>query len=56
MFPITGLALGALWGWYQAERRNGTTLDKAQYAAGFGIAGGILGLLAAIIYIRLGGG
>ncbi|MEM8656916.1 MAG: hypothetical protein AAFV27_05785 [Pseudomonadota bacterium] len=53
MFPIFGVILGAIWGWTVAGRRGGNRLDKAQYAGGFGIAGGIVGLIAAIIVTRM---
>ena len=44
MIVIAGLLGGGLWGALTARRRGGTGADMAQYAAGFGIAFGLLGL------------
>lgn len=54
MIAIAGLILGALIGAYQARRRQGNALDMAQYAAGYGIALGILGVFASIALSQLG--
>lgn len=48
MIIFTGLIIGALWGGFHARRRNGTGFDIAQYAAVWGIIGGILGTFATI--------
>ncbi|MEL6610127.1 MAG: hypothetical protein AAFO93_14560 [Pseudomonadota bacterium] len=53
MLPIAGLILGALYGALLARGRKGKTLDMLQYAAGFAILGGVLGMLAFIILSRL---
>lgn len=44
MIVIAAIVFGALYGAYLARSRKGTALDIAQYAAGFGIAFGVLGL------------
>lgn len=49
MIVIAGLALGAIGGALLAKRRGGKSLDMAQYAAGFAIAFGLLGLFATLI-------
>jgi len=56
MLPILGILAGALLGWMTATRRGGNTLDKAQYAAGFGITGGIVGLSLGIVLTHTLGG
>ncbi len=53
MLSVLGLLTGAGVGWLRATKRGGNTLDKAQYAAGFGIAGGLLGVIAGIILTYL---
>ncbi len=55
MAPLIGLVGGALWGVYRAKSRGGNRKDMAQYAAGFGIAGCLLGLFAAILIARSAG-
>lgn len=40
---------GALWGGFLAQRRKGSRLDIAQYAAAFAIAFAILGLFATVL-------
>ena len=53
MIVIVGFILGALWGAFLARRRKGSRLDIAQYAAAFGIAFAIAGLLLTVIVERL---
>ncbi|MBA3910342.1 MAG: hypothetical protein C0524_10785 [Rhodobacter sp.] len=53
MFVIGGLVLGAIGGGFTARRRGGKPADMAQYAAGYGIAFGILGLFLTLILDRL---
>ena len=53
MIVIAGFLGGALWGAYLARSREGTRADMAQYAAGFGIAFGLLGLFATIFLERM---
>jgi hypothetical protein len=48
MIVIAGALGGAFWGGWLAHRRGGSRADIAQYAAGFGIAGGLAGLFASI--------
>jgi hypothetical protein len=53
MIVIAGLMLGAAVGAYTAKTRGGKTLDLLQYAAGFGIAFGLLGLFLTILIERM---
>jgi hypothetical protein len=53
MIVIGGIVLGALIGVLAARRRGGKLADMAQYAAGFGIALGLLGLFLTILLERL---
>lgn len=53
MFVIGGLVLGAIGGALTARRRGGKPADMAQYAAGFGIAFGLLGLFLTLILDRI---
>lgn len=55
MIVIGGLGLGAVLGALAARRRGGKGADMAQYAAGYGIALGLLGLLVTVILERLMG-
>jgi hypothetical protein len=52
---IIGAAMlfGALLGWGAARRQGGNRLDQAQYAAGFGIAMGLLGVIVTVILGRM---
>lgn len=52
MIVIVTTALGALWGIWQARRLKGNRLDMAQYAAGFGILGLVIGIFAMIALTR----
>ena len=49
---LTALA-GAVLGALQAKRRKGTTADILQYAAVYAIIGGLAGMFAAIVLVRL---
>jgi hypothetical protein len=53
MIVIASLVFGALLGAGVARRRGGRGLDMAQYAAGYGIAFGILGLFVTIAIARM---
>lgn len=53
MIVLAGLGFGALMGAATARRRGGRGLDMAQYAAGYGIAFGILGLFLTIAIARM---
>lgn len=48
---IVGLAVlaGAVLGAYTARARKGTALDIAQYAAGYGIAFGVVALVGTLV-------
>ena len=48
-----GFFLGAALGAYTAWRRKGNWLDMAQYAAGYGIATGLIFFVASLIFVRL---
>ena len=52
MLVLTGIIGGAVWGGYLARRRKGNRLDVFQYAAGFGIAFGLLAFFASAILLR----
>lgn len=53
MIVLGGLVLGAGLGAMTARRHGGKGADMAQYAAGFGIAFGLLGLFVTIIIERM---
>lgn len=53
MIVVIGLLGGAIIGAVTAKRRGGNRLDMAQYAAGFGIALGLLGLFVTIFLERM---
>ena len=48
MIVLAGLIGGAAYGAMLARRRQGSRLDMAQYAAGYGIAFAIVGVFATI--------
>ena len=49
MLAILGVLFGALVGTMTARRRNGSKLDQLQYACGYGIAFGLLGVFLGIV-------
>lgn len=49
MIPLTAALAGAVWGGLLARRRHGNHLDILQYAAGFAMAFGVVGLFAGIV-------
>lgn len=53
MLVIGGLVLGAVGGALYARRYGGKPADMAQYAAGFGIACGLLALFLTLSLDRL---
>jgi hypothetical protein len=53
MIVWAGLAIGAVFGALTAQRRGGGLLDMAQYAAGFGIALALFGMVVTIAIARL---
>lgn len=53
MIIIASALFGILLGISTARKRKGNRLDMAQYAAGFGIAFALLGILVTIIIERI---
>lgn len=54
MLVVLGMAvLGAILGAMTARKRNGSGADMAQYAAGYGIAFALAGLILSLILVRL---
>lgn len=53
MIPLLALVAGAALGALIARGQGGNRLDMAQYAAGFGIACGLLGVFLALLLGRL---
>lgn len=50
---IIGFALvGAVIGWFKARSRGGKGLDRAQYAASYAMAFGIIGLFITVFVSR----
>jgi len=53
MLVVLGMAaLGAILGAMAARKRNGSGADMAQYAAGYGIAFALVGLILSLILVR----
>ncbi len=52
MLAVLGALGGAGWGAWLARKRGGKRFDLLQYAAGFGILWGLLGLIATIYLAR----
>lgn len=52
---LTGFILGALWGAWRARNRRGKTADMVQWALVHGLILAMLGLLAAILIVRMAG-
>lgn len=53
MIVIAGLVLGAVLGAVTAAKRGGKRLDLLQYAAGYGIAFCLLGVVLTIFIERM---
>ena len=53
MIILGALLIGVGLGLRTARKRNGNRLDMAQYAAGYGIAFTLLGILVTIIIERI---
>ena len=54
MLVVLGMAvIGATLGALTARKRNGSGADMAQYAAGYGIAFALAGLVLSLILVRL---
>jgi len=49
MLVVIGVLGGAAWGAWLARKRGGTKADIAQYAAGFAILWGVVGVIASIV-------
>jgi len=54
MIVIAAIICGAILGAVTARNREGTGLDMAQYAAGYGIAFGVLGLFLSLLIGAVG--
>lgn len=54
MIVIAAIVCGAVLGAVTARNREGTGLDMAQYAAGYGIAFGLAGLFVTLLLGALG--
>lgn len=54
MIWTAAIVIGALWGATTALRRGGRKLDALQYAAGYAIAFGLVGLSISVFLDRLG--
>lgn len=54
MIVFAAIICGAILGAITARNREGTSLDIAQYAAGYGIAFGLLGLFLTLIIGAVG--
>ncbi|MEO9682703.1 MAG: apolipoprotein acyltransferase [Tateyamaria sp.] len=52
MIVIVAAIIGAFVGGFTARKRNGNKLDIAQYAAGYGLAFIIVGMIATVIIDR----
>lgn len=52
MLALLGALGGAGWGGYLARKRGGSRMDMAQYAVGFAIFWGLLGLIATLVLAR----
>lgn len=53
MIVIAGLLGGAIFGALLAKRRKGRSFDIAQYAVVYGIAFGLLGMIATVAIERI---
>jgi heme A synthase len=53
MIVIAALVFGGLLGWRTARQRGGQSKDQLHYAAAFGIAFAVLGMMVTIFIDRL---
>ena len=54
MIWTAAIVIGAIWGTVTAFRRGGRKLDALQYAAGYAIAFGLVGLAVSVFLDRMG--
>lgn len=54
IIALAALVIGALIGALTAKRRKGSIYDIIQYAAGYGIAFGLLGMIASVVLVYIG--
>ncbi len=52
MIVIFALILGAAYGWMRATKLEGNRADRLQYAAGFGLAFAVIGLVVTVVLSR----
>lgn len=52
MIVIAFLLIGAAYGWFRAGKLGGKLADRMQYAAGFGLAFTVVGLIVALVISR----
>ena len=55
MIIVISALTGIVWGGYQAKKRGGNRKDMAQYAAGYGIAFTLVGVLVTVVLMRVVG-
>ena len=53
MIVVVAALVGSVWGGLLARRRGGNRKDIAQYAAVFGIIGGVLGVFVTLVLERM---
>ena len=53
MIPIVATIFGLVFGWYRASKAGKVILDRLQYAVAHGFVFGLLGLVFAVIYLRV---
>ncbi|WP_312531778.1 hypothetical protein [Paracoccus sp. (in: a-proteobacteria)] len=53
MIVIFALIVGAAYGWMRAGKLEGNRADRLQYAAGYGLAFTVIGLILTVVLSRL---
>jgi len=53
MITLVFAIVGALIGGYTAKKRGGNRLDIAQYAAGYAMAFGVIGMFVVVFLLRV---
>jgi len=53
MITLVFAIVGALIGGYTAKKRGGNRLDIAQYAAGYAMAFGVIGMFVVVFLMRV---